>query len=83
MPQQNTKVNPWLVAVIVSMATFMEVLDTSIANVALKLHRRRAGVSREDESELDADQRTWFPTPIILPISGWLSAPGSAGKIST
>ena len=28
--------NPWLVAVIVSMATFMEVLDTSIANVSLQ-----------------------------------------------
>ena len=28
-------VNPWLVAITVSMATFMEVLDTSIANVSL------------------------------------------------
>ena len=28
--------NPWLVALIVSIATFMEVLDTSIANVSLK-----------------------------------------------
>jgi MFS transporter, DHA2 family, multidrug resistance protein len=28
-------VNPWLIAIVVSMATFMEVLDTTIANVAL------------------------------------------------
>ena len=36
MPHQVPKVNPWVVACIVSMATFMEVLDTSIVNVALK-----------------------------------------------
>ena len=29
-------VNPWVVAVVVSVATFMEVLDTTIANVALR-----------------------------------------------
>ena len=29
------KFNPWLVAIVVAMAAFMEVLDTSIANVAL------------------------------------------------
>ncbi len=29
------KFNPWLIAVVVAMAAFMEVLDTSIANVAL------------------------------------------------
>jgi len=34
--------NPWAVAMTVTMATFMEVLDTSIANVALAPHRRRA-----------------------------------------
>ena len=28
--------NPWLVAVVISIATFMQVLDTSIANVALQ-----------------------------------------------
>ena len=32
--------NPWLVAFTVTLATFMEVLDTSIANVALAAYRR-------------------------------------------
>ena len=35
IPQWKTKHNPWLVALTVTLATFMEVLDTSIANVAL------------------------------------------------
>jgi DHA2 family multidrug resistance protein len=63
--------NPWLVAVIVSMATFMEVLDTSIANVSLQ-HIAGSMAASQDES-------TWVLTSylvsnaIILPISGWLS----------
>lgn len=62
--------NPWLIAVIVSMATFMEVLDTSIANVSL---RHIAG-----NLSATADESTWVLTSylvsnaIILPISGWL-----------
>ncbi|HWA11054.1 MAG TPA: DHA2 family efflux MFS transporter permease subunit [Opitutaceae bacterium] len=62
--------NPWIVAVIVSMATFMEVLDTSIANVSL---RHIAG-----NLSATADEGTWVLTSylvsnaIILPISGWL-----------
>jgi DHA2 family multidrug resistance protein len=64
-------VNPWVIAVIVSMATFMEVLDTSIANVALQ-HIAGGLAAGLDES-------TWVLTSylvsnaIILPISGWLS----------
>ena len=63
--------NPWLVAVIVSMATFMEVLDTSIANVSLQ-HIAGTMAASLDES-------TWVLTSylvsnaVILPISGWLS----------
>ncbi|HEY1793926.1 MAG TPA: DHA2 family efflux MFS transporter permease subunit [Opitutaceae bacterium] len=63
--------NPWLIAVIVSMATFMEVLDTSIANVSLD-HIAGSLAASFDES-------TWVLTSylvsnaIILPISGWLS----------
>src|SRR5437773_4048119 len=65
------KHNPWLVAVIVSMATFMEVLDTSIANVALP-HIAGGLAASQDES-------TWVLTSylvsnaIILPMSGWLA----------
>src|SRR5213082_2366453 len=65
-------VNPWLVAVIVSMATFMEVLDTSIANVALPHIAGGLAASNEES--------TWVLTSylvsnaIVLPISGWLAA---------
>ncbi len=65
-------VNPWLIAFVVSMATFMEVMDTSIANVAL---RYIAGSVAADLSE-----STWILTSylvsnaIVVPISGWLAA---------
>ena len=62
--------NPWLVALTVTMATFMEVLDTSIANVALPHMAGSLGASEEEA--------TWVLTSylvasaVILPISGWL-----------
>jgi MFS transporter, DHA2 family, multidrug resistance protein len=65
------KFNPWLIAVVVAMAAFMEVLDTSIANVALPYMAGSLGASN--------DQSTWVLTSylvsnaIILPISGWLA----------
>ena len=65
------KFNPWLIAVVVAMAAFMEVLDTSIANVALPYMAGSLGASN--------DQSTWVLTSylvsnaIVLPISGWLS----------
>ena len=64
--------NPWLVALTVTMATFMEVLDTSIANVALPHMAGTLGASQEEA--------TWVLTSylvssaVILPISGWLMA---------
>src|ERR1700751_2100047 len=63
------KVNPWLIASIVSLAAFMEVLDTSIANVALPHIAGNLGAS--------SDESTWVLTSylvsntIILPITGW------------
>lgn len=63
--------NPWLIAVVVSIATFMEVLDTTIANVAL---RHIAGSLAASQ-----DQSTYVLTSylvsnaIIVPISGWLT----------
>jgi len=62
-------VNPWLIAVVVSLAAFMEVLDTSIANVALPHIAGDLGAS--------TDESTWVLTSylvsnaIILPVSGW------------
>jgi MFS transporter, DHA2 family, multidrug resistance protein len=66
------KFNPWLIAVVVSLAAFMEVLDTSIANVALPYMAGSLGASN--------DQSTWVLTSylvsnaIVLPISGWFSS---------
>src|SRR5262245_35886413 len=63
--------NPWLIAVVVALAAFMEILDTSIANVALPYIAGNLGVSN--------DESTWVLTSylvsnaIILPISGWLA----------
>ena len=45
-----TGTNPWLVAVLVSLATFMEVLDTTIANVALPYIAGGMGVSEDEAS---------------------------------
>ncbi len=65
------KFNPWLIAVVVAMAAFMEVLDTSIANVALPHIAGNMGASN--------DESTWVLTSylvsnaIVLPISGWLA----------
>jgi DHA2 family multidrug resistance protein len=63
--------NPWAIALVVTMATFMEVLDTSIANVSLPHIAGNLSVSQ--------DESTWVLTSylvsnaVILPISGWLS----------
>ena len=63
--------NPWLIALTVTLATFMEVLDTSIANVALPHIAGSVGASQEEA--------TWVLTSylvasaVILPISGWIS----------
>lgn len=63
--------NPWVVAITVTLATFMEVLDSSIANVALPHIAGSLGASYEES--------TWVLTSylvssaIVLPISGWLS----------
>ena len=65
-------VNPWLVAPTVAMAAFMEVLDISIANVALQ---HIAG-----DMSASPEEATWILTSylvtnaIVLPISAWLSA---------
>ena len=42
--------NPWLIAVLVALATFMEVLDTTIANVALPYIAGGMGVSQDEAS---------------------------------
>ena len=67
---RQPKVNPWIIGVVVSMAAFMEVLDTSIANVALPHIAGNLGASN--------DESTWVLTSylvsnaVVLPISGFL-----------
>src|SRR6201993_32530 len=46
----DASANPWLVAVLVALATFMEVLDTTIANVALPYIAGGMGVSEDEAS---------------------------------
>jgi len=58
-------INPWAVAMTVTMATFMEVLDTSIANVALP-HIAGAAFGRQDESTWVLTA-TWCRTPSCCP----------------
>jgi len=63
--------NPWLIAIVVAIAAFMEILDTSIANVALPYMAGNLGVSN--------DESTWVLTSylvsnaIVLPMSGWIA----------
>ncbi|MBI5441995.1 MAG: DHA2 family efflux MFS transporter permease subunit [Deltaproteobacteria bacterium] len=64
--------NPWLIAIVVTMATFMEVLDATIVNVSLP---QIAGTLSATQEEA-----TWVLTSylvanaIVLPVSGWLSS---------
>ena len=63
--------NPWLIAVIVSIATFMEVLDTTIANVALRHIAGGLGASQDQSTYITASYLV--SNAIVLPISGWLA----------
>src|SRR5215813_7846698 len=64
-------INPWVIAATAMLATFMEVLDTSVANVALPHIAGNMSAS--------VDEATWVLTAylvanaIVLPLSGWFS----------
>ncbi|HZD50881.1 MAG TPA: DHA2 family efflux MFS transporter permease subunit [Silvibacterium sp.] len=66
------KANPWVVAATVALAAFMEVLDTSIANVALPHIAGSLGASQ--------DESTWVLTAylvsnaVVLPMGGWVAS---------
>jgi MFS transporter, DHA2 family, multidrug resistance protein len=69
--KERTAINPWVIAVVVTMATFMELLDTAIANVALPHIAGGLAVSY--------DESTWVlssylvSNAVVLPLSAWLS----------
>jgi MFS transporter, DHA2 family, multidrug resistance protein len=68
---RSTVVNPWIVAIAVMSATFMEVLDTTVVNVSLP---HIAG-----NLSATIDESTWALTSylvanaIVLPLTGWLA----------
>src|SRR5712691_4303369 len=72
MTDQHRQINPWLIAVSVMFATFMEVLDTTVVNVSLP---HIAG-----SLSATIDEATWVLTSylvanaIILPMTGWLAS---------
>src|SRR3982074_2827921 len=70
------KYNPWLIAVVVALAAFMEVLDTSIANVALPYVAGNLGGRHDQRHWVFTSYLVW--NAIILPISGWLA--GTLGR---
>ncbi len=65
------RANPWVIAITVTLATFMEALDTSIANVAMPHIGGSLSAS--------PDEATWVLTSylvanaMVLPISGWIA----------
>jgi DHA2 family multidrug resistance protein len=72
MTDQQRHINPWLIAVSVMLATFMEVLDTTVVNVSLPHIAGSLSVT--------IDEATWALTSylvanaIILPMTGWLAS---------
>src|SRR3977135_1849641 len=70
LPEEKPPVNPWFIAIAVMLATFMEVLDTSIANVALN------HIAGNLSASMVAS--TWVLTcylvsnAVVLPATGWL-----------
>src|SRR6059058_3202084 len=72
MTEPHRYINPWLIAVSVMFATFMEVLDTTVVNVSLPHIAGSLSAS--------IDEATWALTSylvanaIILPMTGWLAS---------
>src|SRR5437868_1978385 len=72
MAEPHREINPWLIAVSVMFATFMEVLDTTVVNVSLPHIAGSLSAS--------IDEATWALTSylvanaIILPMTGWLAS---------
>ncbi|HLH17201.1 MAG TPA: DHA2 family efflux MFS transporter permease subunit [Bryobacteraceae bacterium] len=70
-PQEQPQINPWIVAVAVMFATFMEVLDTTVVNVSLPHIAGSLSAS--------VDEASWALTSylvanaIILPMTGWIA----------
>src|SRR5882672_6929641 len=72
MAEEHRPINPWIIAISVMLATFMEVLDTSVVNVSLPHIAGSLSAS--------IDEATWTVTSylvanaIVLPMTGWLAS---------
>src|SRR5438552_1011437 len=72
MAEEHRQINPWIIAISVMFATFMEVLDTTVVNVSLPHIAGSLSAS--------IDEATWALTSylvanaIILPMTGWLAS---------
>ncbi len=69
---ERPTVSPWLVALAVVIPTFMEVLDTTIANVALRYIAGGLSAPRTDSEWVITSYLA--ANAVVLPISGWISA---------
>ena len=65
-------VNPWLIAVVVVVPTFMEILDTTIANVALRYISGGLSAAQSDSEWVITSYLA--ANAIVLPITGWLAS---------
>jgi len=69
--RKKTRIHPWIIAITITIATFMELLDTSVANVALPHIAGGLGT--------DFDASTWILSSylianvIVIPLSAWFS----------
>lgn len=72
MPAARRAINPWIIAIAVVIPTFMEVLDTTIANVALRYIAGGLSAAATDAEWVITSYLA--ANAIILPISGWISA---------
>ena len=70
-PVWRPSVNPWLIAASVMLATFMEILDTSVANVSLP--HIAGSMAASNEEALWVLTSYLVANAIILPASGWLA----------
>ncbi len=68
----HLRCNPWIIALVVVVPTFMEVLDTTIANVALRYIAGGLSATVSDGAWVITSYLA--ANAIILPLSGWISA---------
>jgi MFS transporter, DHA2 family, multidrug resistance protein len=72
LPRARPAINPWIIAFAVVVPAFMEVLDTTIANVALRYIAGGIAAAQVDSEWVITSYLA--ANAIVLPISGWLSA---------